>query len=163
MKIWTNNGEEEVVLCDHGRGGPSNFVPQVVRNKDVLTFVQGEFAKPKARGNTYRTWTFTIQTEHDSQKDAEQYLIELHTLVPLQADVDVELSDGETRYLLPECVIEFSASAPVGVLTTVAWTLTFGGIKPIPAQTVLADEDGVTISFGGEQWVSTEGVSGELI
>ncbi len=128
MKIWTNNSTEEVLLCDHGRRGPSNFVPQVVRRKDVLQFVQSPFAKPRARGNAHRVWSFAAKIEHDSLTAAQIYLLTLHQQIPAQADVGIELEDRETQYTLLDCIIEFSPLPLIGVLSTINWTLTFGGM-----------------------------------
>ena len=131
MKIWHQfNGTEET-FCDHGREGPSNFVPQVMRKKDILSFVQGTFAKPMSRGNAYRVWRFSVTKVHDSIADAEKYLITLHQTVPAQTDVYVELNDTTTRYLLPDCCVDVAPAAPSGVKTTVTYTLTFGVMNPM--------------------------------
>lgn len=146
MRIWTNIGTTEILLCDHGRGGPSNFVPQVVRKKDILVFVQADFAKPKARGNAYRIWSFVARIEHDTITAAQAYLLTLHQSTPEQADVWIELDDQLTQYQLPDCVIEFSPVSPVGVLTSVSWTLTFGGMIPYGTPTQLGDVLGIELN-----------------
>lgn len=131
MKIWTNNGTVDVVLCDHGRGGPSNFVPQVVRTKQIQTFLRGAFAKPIARGNTHRVWQFSVRKEHATITAAQLYLMGLHAQVPEQEDVTVELDDKTTQLILPDCCIEFEAAPPLGLLSTVAWILTFSTITGV--------------------------------
>jgi len=153
MKIWTHNSDGELAICDHGREGPSSFSPQVMRKMDLLMFVQGSFAKPKARGNTYRVWTFSVGREHASVAAAEDYLLNLHQTVPEQADVTVELSDQATRYLLADCCISFQAAPPIGCYTRVTWTLTFGQMNPLLR---MGSSDGTEInsSDGTEIWAT---------
>lgn len=122
---------------------------------DVLMFVQSPFATPRARGNAYRTWSFTATKTHASYAAAERYLVTLHQSVPEQAEVYMELSDDVTRFVLPQCCISFQATAPVGVKTMVTWTLTFGVMNEL---TRGADALGIDLndSAGTELYVKGE-------
>lgn len=163
MKIWVNSGTEEIVFCDHGRRGPSNLTPQVVRKKDVLTFVQAPFAKIKPRGNAYRIWSFATRISHETQTAAQLYLLTLHQTIPAQSDVIVELEDQATRFHLLDCCIEFTAIAPMGVLTTVTWTLTFGGMTSVVDPILVDDLLGVELNDNsGTRLTAQDPVTGEL-
>jgi len=124
--IWTYSGNSKVELATHGRGGPSNFAPQTVRRKAVLPQVNSRFQRVEDQGSALRVWAFGASKQHETESDAQEYLIRLHSTVPKQAKVWVELDGGGACYSLPDCCIDFSLRSLTGVRTRVAWTLSFG-------------------------------------
>jgi len=156
MKLWPVSNET-FLLCDHGRGGPSGFTPTVVRNKEVRPYVQSVRSGIKARGNKYYAWAFSSHIEHASSAAAEDWLIRLDSVIPEQVDIVVELSDQTTRFILPECFVEFSPAPPLGCLTVVQWVLTFNRICPALR---LKDADGIELNDvnGVELWTQEDAI-----
>ena len=129
MKITiTAEGGKPVVLCDHGREGPTSLTPVPMRKIDVLEFVQGIYAKPKNRGNTLNQVTFTASKEHASYTAAQLYLFFLNENIPLSGEVDIELEDQATHLVIRDATVEIAPLPLIGILSTVTFTLKFGRI-----------------------------------
>lgn len=151
MKIWTHLGETEVLLCDHGYEGPSGFLPQTVRTKQVRSFLRGAHSEVSARNNSLRIWSFATARIFASMTAAQIYVIRLHDTVPEQATVYVEMEDHATVVELPNCMIEYQPQRLLGACATVAWTLTFGALALPPgidaSGAAMFDADGEEMIF----------------
>jgi hypothetical protein len=145
LKIWTDSSSTAFTFCDHGREGPSNFVPEVIRNKDVLKYVQSAFAGIRTRGNTYQTWSFSVSKQHASATAAEDHLLFQNSLVPASGRVWIELNDQETVRVV-DAVIDVAAAAPIGVRTIMTYTLTFPMIGKYVAPIELMSVGGIELN-----------------
>jgi hypothetical protein len=145
MKIWTDSSSTAFTFCDHGREGPSNFVPKVIRNKDVLRFVQSAFAGIRQRGNTYQAWSFTVRREHANVTAAQDFLLCQNSLVPASGRVWIELDDQATVRVV-DAVVDIAPAAPVGVLTIITYTLTFPMVGNYVPPVELASIGGIELN-----------------
>jgi hypothetical protein len=130
MKITIKaDGGQPVTLCDHGREGPASLTVVPLRRVDALEFVQGVYAKPKNRGNTLNQITFTASKEHATCTAAQLYLFFLNENIPHIGEIDIELEDKATHLIIRDATVELAPLPPIGVMSTVNFTLKFGKIS----------------------------------
>lgn len=113
-------------IADHGGDGPNAWLPVPVRKVDVLSFVKGNFARPKNRGNTLLQVTFTVSKVHDSFTAAQLYLMDINSLVPKQGPIRIDFEDQATTRLVPDATIEVAPLPILGVRTTLSYTIKYG-------------------------------------
>jgi hypothetical protein len=114
------------ILSDHGAGGPGAWAPVPVRSVEVLSFVQGIFARPRNKGNTLLQFSFTVSKQHDSYTDAQLYLMDINSLVPKQGPIRIDFEDQTTTRLIPDATIEVTPLPLLGVRTTLSYTIKYG-------------------------------------
>jgi len=95
-------------------------------NKKFSFFYSGNFSKPRNRGNTLMQVTFTTSQEHASATAAQLYLLNLHSTVPKQGMIRIDLEDQATTLLIPDATIEVTPMPRLGVLTTLSYTIKYG-------------------------------------
>lgn len=113
-------------ITDHGGDGPNAWLPVPVRKVDVLSFVKGNFAKPKNRGNTLLQVTFTVSKVHDDFTAAQLYLMDINSYVPKQGPIRIDFEDQITTRLIPDATIEVIPFPILGVKTTLSYTIKYG-------------------------------------
>ncbi len=114
------------VVTDHGGDGPNAWLPVPVRKVDVLSFVKGNFARPKNRGNTLLQVTFTVSKVHDSFTDAQLYLMDINSYVPKQGPIRIDFEDQATTRLIPDATIEVTPLPIIGVQTRLNYVIKYG-------------------------------------
>lgn len=157
MKITiTADGGSPITLCDHGREGPSSLVPAALRNVDVLQYVQGNYAKPKNRGNTLNQLTFSVSKEHATHAAAQLFIFTLEETLPRSGVIDIELEDQQT-HLVADATLEYTVLPLLGVLSTVSYTIKYGPWREKFINKIVLDNTGArVITSDGKQVYTKE-------
>lgn len=128
MKIWVTdpNGENAVVLCDHGAGGPDGMEMRLQFQEQVQAFLRARSARVVSRGNALVEIRFSLHKQHASISAAQAYWFDRHAGLPWQGAAVFEFEDKATTRRLPLCTIGLTMPPPTGVLTREFYTIRGG-------------------------------------